>query len=88
MALDFPWTCVSVLLSLTILSLVGCGNGGTCVVKRDCPSDIKTYTLDGVDSDSKCCSAFASSAKECSTDPTVMKPNACAVVDDCSGISS
>jgi len=91
MALDFPWTCVCVLLSLTILSLVGCGNGGnggTCVVKRDCPNVNNTYTFDGVDSDSKCCSAWASSAKECSTDATVVKPYACAVVDDCSGISS
>merc|ERR1712135_243209 len=56
--------------------------------KRDCPNDNNTYTFDGVDSDSKCCSAWASSAKECSTDATVVKPYACAVVDDCSGISS
>uniref|UniRef100_A0A7S1FID3 Uncharacterized protein n=1 Tax=Noctiluca scintillans TaxID=2966 RepID=A0A7S1FID3_NOCSC len=85
------WTCVCVLLSLTILSLVGCGNGGnggTCVVKRDCPNDTETDTFDGVGGDSKCCSSWESYAKECSTDFTVVKPYACAIWDDCSGTAS
>lgn len=90
MTLVFAWTCVYFLVSLTIFSLVGCGGGGSggdlCTVSYDCGSGVQWRTLDGVGSDSKCCSSVKAQFNIC-FNTTEMKPLVCAVVHDCSGLS-
>jgi len=93
MTLVFAWTCVYFLVSVTILSLVGCGGGGggggsgdVCNVSYDCRDPAEWRTLNGVGSDTKCCSSVQAVLNICDN-TTVMKPYLCAVVHDCSGLS-